>query len=172
MVLVNHQNLTIYGRDKYPLGYKGYRGYSGFVPARLGRLSLGADKLTASGQHFGDTTCTVASNDNSAIERNLSPNNTRRASPCLLIIPLFASNLRYSFSHAHARPVVLAAPRSVDPHHQQAVNFVCEAQAYPYKASDCRMATEASEKNIVDAPAIAEPETVRHLLDSRQTSEC
>ena len=78
LILANCQNLTIYHRDEYLLGH---RGYSGFVPARLGRLSLGADKLTASGQHFGDTTCTVASNDKSAVERYLYPHNPLRASP-------------------------------------------------------------------------------------------
>lgn len=46
--------------------------------------------------------------------------------------------------------------------HHHAVNFACEAQAYIQKTSNCRMATEAADKNIVDAPVIAEPETVRH----------
>ena len=109
LIVANCQIPTIYRRDEYLLGHTGY---SAFVPARLGRLSLGADKLTASGQHFGDTTCTVASNDNSAVEQYLSPHNTLRASPCLLIIAFFLqiTGVEVFLTRAPAEVLILAHP--------------------------------------------------------------
>lgn len=108
LILVNRQNPTIYRRDEYLLSH---RGYSGFVPARLGRLSLGANKLTASGQHFGDTTCTVASRQFCCRTVSLLPHNTLRASPCLLLIAFFLQITGVkAFTRAPSEALILAYP--------------------------------------------------------------